>query len=151
VSKPVLIGRAPSRTSNVAEPLSGKSGARLARLCGMELPAFLASFERWNLIDYWPGEGPGKGDRWLGRAEARALAESLRGRFEGRRVVILGFSTAAAFRLTQPAFTFCKHWGGEFAFTPHPSGVVTWWNEPSNLRRAETFFRALAREAARGP
>ena len=57
----LLIGQAPSRMSDPAEPLSGPCGGRLADLCGLSLPDFLARFDRVNLIDRFPGKAA-KGD-----------------------------------------------------------------------------------------
>lgn len=143
MSRPLIIGQAPSRLSDPTEPLSERSGARLSDLCGISVPEFLAGFERRNLIEEWPGKA-GKGDRFVGLPEARRLAETCREAAAGRRVVVLGFSIAAAFRLTGPSLTFAAHWGGSFAFCPHPSAVSRWWNDPANGARARAFWRELA-------
>jgi hypothetical protein len=110
------------------------------------MPEFLAGFDRENLVPSWPGEGQGKGDRYVGVREGRALAERYRRAVSGRTVVVLGFINAAAFGLTGPALTFAPHWGGRFAFCPHPSGVVRWWNDPANEERARVFWKILAEE-----
>lgn len=143
--RPLIVGQAPSRASDPAEALSGKSGRRLAALCGIPFEAFLAGFERSNLLADWPGEAQGKGDRFVGLPVARALAERYRRASYRRRVVVLGFKTAAAFGLTGPALAFFPHWEGWFAFCPHPSGVSTWWNVRANEERARKFWTALAR------
>ncbi len=143
--RPLIIGAAPSRRSNPEEPLSGRSGRRLAALCGLPIEAFLEAFERRNLIDEWPGpKQDADGDAFVTAREARRFAESFRPVVRGRRVVILGLSVAAGFGLTHPAMTFAPHWGGEFAFCPHPSGVSRWWNDPANEERARNFWSGLA-------
>lgn len=147
MSRVVIIGQAPSRLSDPSEPLSGNSGRRLAGLAGLSLPEFLDRFERRNLLDAWPGKA-GKGDAFVGAGEARGLAESLRAGLAARRVVLLGAGLAAAFRVTLPAMTWGDHWGGRYAWAPHPSGINRWWNTPGNEERARAFWRALADETA---
>lgn len=144
--RPLLIGQAPARTCDPAEPLSGKSGRRLAALCDLTFQEYLVAFERMNLLREFPGKA-GKGDRFVGVREGRVHAEACRRLCVGRRVVVLGFSTAAMFGLSGPALAFAPHWGGEFAFCPHPSGVNTWWNVKLNEERARRFWRRLARES----
>lgn len=139
--KTILLGQAPGREGD-GEPLSGRSGRRLASLCGLTMEQYLATFERMNLVDEHPGSA-GKGDEFFTTREVRELAERLRDRLTGRRVVVLGFVNAAGFGLTQPAFVFAPHWEGEFAFSPHPSGVNLWWNDSMNVLRARRFFREL--------
>jgi hypothetical protein len=29
---------------------------------------------------------------------------------------------------------------------PHTSGLVHWWNDPANVRKAERFFKKIIRE-----
>jgi hypothetical protein len=145
--RPLLIGQAPSRCSDPTEPLSGATGRRLAELCGLTLQEYLFVFERRNLLPEWPGKAAGKGDRFVGLVEGRRLAEACRPVCQGRRVVVLGFSTAKMFGMVGPALSFSRHWGGEFAHCPHPSGVNHWWNEDVNLERAGRFWRRLAKEA----
>ena len=92
----MIIGQAPGR-QGTGEPLSGKAGRRLAALCGLDLDAYLARFQRVNLLPVFPGKA-GKGDRFPlppAREAARALLPTL----EGRRVVLLGGRVAAAFGL----------------------------------------------------
>lgn len=146
--KVIIVGQAPSRSSDPAEPLSGRSGAKLADLCGIALPDFLARFERLNLLDAFPGKA-GKGDVYVGVGEARVIAENVLAASAGRSVVVLGAVNAAAFRLTAPAFRFQRVGGASVAWCPHPSGVNRWWNDPANAARARRFWRRLAR--APGP
>jgi len=144
---PLLIGQAPSGSSDSDEPLSGRSGRRLAELCDLEFDAYLRLFERRNLLQDLPGKA-GKGDQSVTLREGRVLARACLGLCVGRRVVLLGFSTARMFDLVGPALAFSPHWRGEFAFCPHPSGVNSWWNVAENQARARRFWRKLARDAS---
>ena len=144
MTRVVIIGRAPSRTSDHRQPLSGPSGERLAFLCDLTMAEFAARFERRNLLDAWQGKA-GKGDAFVRAPEARALAEGLRAGLATRRVVLLGSDVARAFGFPGEPFLFGAHWGGSFAFCPHPSGVNRWWNDPENFERARLFWHTLAR------
>ena len=141
----MLIGQDPGR-QGTGEPLSGKAGRRLAALCGLDLDAYLARFQRVNLLPVFPGKA-GKGDRFPlppAREAARALLPTL----EGRRVVLLGGRVAAAFGLHRaPLLVWMPIQGTWVAVAPHPSGVSRWWNDPRNVRRAQRFWRAFAAQA----
>lgn len=140
--KTVVIGQAPSRLSDPREPLSGASGRRLAELCGCSHAEFMAAFERRNLVDSWPGSA-GKGDCFPGLRAARAIADEVEPALRGRRVVLLGFAVADAFRFPHPPFQFVDHRGAAYAFCPHPSGVNAWWNVKQNADRARAFWLDL--------
>lgn len=145
MSRIIIIGQAPSRASDPREPLSGRSGARLASLCGLAMPEFLARFERWNLLDAHPGRREGvEGDVYVGVREARRLADGLLPALRGRFAVVLGATNAAAFRITAPAFEFHDVARCGLAWSPHPSGVSRWWNDAANEERARAFWRSLA-------
>lgn len=142
--KVVIVGQAPSRTSDPREPLSGRSGARLAALCGITLTEFLDRFERRNLLGEFPGRREAvEGDYYVGVAEARRIADGLRPALRGRSAVVLGAVNAAAFRITAPAFRFQELDGLRLAWSPHPSGVSRWWNDRANEERARRFWRSL--------
>lgn len=140
--KTVIIGQAPSRVSDPSEPLSGRSGARLASLAGVDLPAFREFFDRRNMLSEWPGKA-GKGDAWPGAPEARAIAEGLRTGLATRRVVLLGVNVARAFGFPGEPFLWARHWEGVFAFSPHPSGTNRWWNDRRQVEQARRFWRSL--------
>jgi uracil-DNA glycosylase len=149
--KPLLIGQAPGPETDPWLPLSGRSGARLARLCRIDLDEFLAAFDRVNLIGRFPGKA-GKGDGFpLQIARRRALALS-RG-FGGRTVVLLGGNVSAAFCVAPAPLLRWRRGAlgaARLAIAPHPSGISRWWNEPENVRAATRFFRRLARESTPG-
>lgn len=141
--KPLIVGQAPSRFSDPREPLSGRSGRRLAALCGTDLDGFLAAFERVNLIGSHPGKA-GKGDSFP-LARARRAAAVVSARFHGRSVVLLGGNVAAALGVAGvDLLRWHKAPGFTFAVCPHPSGVCRWWNSPANEKAARVFWRRLA-------
>lgn len=145
--KPLVVGQAPSRLSDPREPLSGRSGARLAALCGLDFPAFLTRFDRVNLIDAYP-EKLGKGDAF-DRVAARFAACNLTGRLGKRRTVLLGRAVARAFHFTAEPLAWIDEIGDGalVALCPHPSSVSLWWNDPANVESARKFWRALAAES----
>jgi hypothetical protein len=147
--KPIIIGMAPSKTSDPRQALSGRSGARLAGLCGLSLEEFLDTFERYNLLPGWQGRA-GKGDRYLSVPEARAQAERVLEALSGRRVVVLGAINATAFGLRWPKLEFRGFRGGAFAWCPHPSAINLFWNDPANFDAARRFWTELARGSSRG-
>lgn len=150
--KPLLIGQAPGPKSDPDEPLSGRCGARLADLCGLEPDVFLARFRRVNLIQTFPGKAA-KGDLFpLDLARAGAVSLLMTGVFGSTKVVLLGDNVAKAFGFkpgSYPLLRFlpCGATAHGIAFCPHPSGVNRWFNDPKNVRAARRFWRDLARTA----
>jgi hypothetical protein len=147
VSKLLLIGQAPSRTSDPRKPLEGEPlASKLCALFGCTRKEYLAKTERHNVLQYWPGK-KAKGDElpWL---DARRGAERLRKKLLGRRVVFIGQATAAYFynwgRPLRWERAFVDDIFEPFtkvAILPHPSGINRWWNDPANRRRAKQFMR----------
>jgi uracil-DNA glycosylase len=143
----LLIGQAPSRSSDPLEPLSGASGRRLAALMGLDLDAYLAGVRRANALPAFPGKA-GKGDAFPA-AQAGPLVRAV---LAEQRVVLLGAPVASAGGLRGvPAFWWRSEGGRMVAWAPHPSGVSHWWNDPANLRRARRFWRAAARLSGLAP
>ncbi len=144
--RPLIVAQAPSSRSDPREPLSGMSGQRLAYLCDLSFPDFLASFERVNLLDAYPGK-IGKGDRW-DQVQARLVAYGMTPRLRRRRTVLLGRNVARAFHLHDRAWF---QWvdeigdGALVAVAPHPSGISHFWNDLRSVRRACWFWHTLAR------
>jgi uracil-DNA glycosylase len=139
----IIIGQAPGPRGD-GEPLSGQAGRRLSALCGLTVDAYLAQFERVNLLTHFPGKA-GKGDAFPLPA-ARKAAAALLPALEGRRVVLLGGKVAAAFGLQQAPLLVWRPLGGAMvAVAPHPSGINRWWNDPRNVRRARRFWRTFSR------
>lgn len=120
-----------------ADPLSGDSGRRMARLIGVDFREFLESFVRINL--WQPAEKP-RGEGRRGDLELRVLG--------GRKVVLLGRSVARAFDLkTEPWLCrrFIQARGSyrpyEVLLLPHPSGRNRWYNDSANREAAGRALR----------
>lgn len=150
--RPLLVGEAPSRTSDPARPFSGRSGARLARLMDVEQDELSAYFELVNLFEEYPGLGSGKGTAWdpvAAAARARLLVVTS-GRFTSQRdVVCVGKRVLSAVVgiAGWPYFDWL-HGAGPWrrvAHIPHPSGINPWWNDAGHLAQASAFLRSLRR------
>ena len=156
--KIVLIGMAPSKTGDPNEPLSGRSGKKLATLFGLSEAHYKRGFERINLLNEWPGPSPnGKGDA-VPKARLELAAQWIVKDLADRKVVFLGQAVADAFaplgrtlqRLSQGDWLDLRECyvldggGVEFkaAKVPHPSGVNHWWNVENEVR-ATAFLRGL--------
>lgn len=149
--RPLLIGPAPGPSFH-GEPLSGRAGRRLSRLCGLSLPAYLKWFERINLFDKYPGAKE-KGDDF-DHVAARVAACQLTPVLRRRYTVLLGQNVARAFHMDgSPRFVWHDEIGDGalVAVCPHPSGISLWWNDERNVRRARTFWRDLVARTERPP
>lgn len=117
----VLVGQAPSRRSDPARPLSGRSGDFLSTAAGFKIGG---AFDLRNLLSGFPGK-KGKGDAfplWKAKIAAWALCRELK----GRRVVLLGQNVARAFGFGRPELMtwVAGPWPlWETAVLPHPSGI----------------------------
>lgn len=99
--KILFVGQAPSRDTDGQPPFTGRSGRKLAKLCGISHAEFLNAFELVNLLERWPGKS-GKGDAFP-MAEARLVAASLD--FRNRPLVVLvGRNVARAFDAADVAY-----------------------------------------------
>jgi uracil-DNA glycosylase len=140
----LIIGQSPS--PDTLTPFDGRSGARLADLCGLSHAAFLARFQRTNLIAHYPGRRI-NGDNFP-LAAAKCCALAMEPGLVGERVVIVGLQVARAFRVpTEPLFAWRWVEGAGYlaAVSPHPSGRNRWWNEAANVEAARRFWSGLAR------
>jgi uracil-DNA glycosylase len=94
MKKILFVGQAPSRDTEGGPPFSGRSGRRLASLCGLAHSDLPKMFDLANLLDRWPGKA-GKGDAFpLEEARAGAARLDLSGR---PLVVLVGRNVARAF------------------------------------------------------
>lgn len=141
----LVVGEAPNSTGGDA-PLAGRAGARLADLMGLSLEEYLATFERVNLLDAYPGSA-GKGAQFpLLPAMVRAL-ELRSGLWT--HYLLCGRRVAAAFGFREDA-RYLRWYpldGKHYGVVPHPSGIVRWYNDPQNRARARRWLRRLARRA----
>lgn len=146
----VIVGEAPSRTSDPKKPLSGPSmRRRLVEFFGEDA---YGRAEKRNLLAAYPGRSAGKGAKFPA-VEARKAAVALAERFEKsatpRYVVLLGRRVASAFFATgvDAKLFEDRRLGGRsvYAVFPHPSGVNRWFNDPANVRKAKRFGRKVSR------
>lgn len=144
--KAVLVGQAPSRTGNPKRPLEGRPlSTKLASLAGISRSSYLKQFDRYNVLDFWPGKN-GKGDRFP-LAKARERARKLTRKLTGRVVVFVGQRTAEAFGYGDLEPLAWKDCGRYYAaLLPYPSGVNRWFSEPSNRVCASEFMERLVEE-----
>lgn len=144
--RPLLVGQAPSRSG--ATSFEGTSGAKLAKLCGLDVVAFRERFDRVNLLEAFPG-AYSRGDAFPLRL-ARASARQVRSRLQGRPfVVFVGVGVSRAFEIEpRPLLEFRdeRSIACPFVVCPHPSGLNTWWNDVVNREQASRFWRSLALE-----
>lgn len=146
--KPLVVGYAPvagapGDTIGVAF-VDTDSGRRLARYAGLESDVeLLDHFEMVNLFR----DPDAAWDRDVARRRARAIEIGL---VAGRRsrVILLSSPVAQAFgRPYHPLFQWTESttcgWDYEVAVCPHPSGLVRWWNDPENVRKAGMFLDSV--------
>jgi uracil-DNA glycosylase len=143
--KVLFVGEAPSADGHgTVEPFSGRSGKRLATLCGMEHLEWLRSCARVNLLPCQPEGG------WPAK-EARAAAERL-DLGEAKVVICCGKRVALAFRFCGWSLQPYEWVGGRtIALIPHPSGRCRAWNDPEVAARVREFLAAiLGRQTGEG-
>jgi hypothetical protein len=141
----LVVGEAPNRVGVGSSSDDVLGAPAIVR----RLPGIL-DLERRNLLSYWPGPDPrGKGSLFP-LDEARAAAEELWTYYPTSvRFVVVSARAAGAFGIKRSQYEFLQwfeHEGREVAVVPHPSGVVRWWNEKSNARRARAFIREVRRQ-----
>jgi hypothetical protein len=165
VSNCLLVGEAPSRTSDPRKPLVLASLAGLARL---QFPQeWCATFDRVNLLQEWPGA-----DSPFPLVKASKVASDLRPKIQKYRwVVLLGKRVARAFHPELAGRSWFQ-WGPipvddvealqrlnmvrvgvdpetlslgpSCVMVPHPSRCSRWWNDAKNCRKAKKFWTELA-------
>lgn len=137
--KPLLVGEAPSRTSDPDRPFSGRSGDRLRDLLGAPLEDV---FRVRNLLDTWPGPGNGKGSGWDADAARERALEVFDEIERGVPTVFVGRRVARAFG---HPYDYLDVVGVAYPMVvvPHPSGVNRWWNDAANEARAKALLRSL--------
>lgn len=161
---PIIVGQAPSRSSDGMPPFHGRSGVRLARILGLEWPALAMSFRFANLLSRWPGYTGGNGHgRPDGRRrhggdefdptsdEALIAAGRLLVASKGAVLVLCGRGVATAFGLPRrfPILTWRVMGGSTVGVLPHPSGVNHWWNAAGSEERARRFLSEALRMSRR--
>lgn len=139
----VFVGQSPPRAAGPEfRPLSGRSGAMLARVAGIEHDALLARIDALNIFDAYQGRAGQRGDAF-NRDSATARAAALP--VDGRRVVYLGRAVARAFghRRVEYLEPLTDARAAAAWCLPHPSGINRWWNDRGNREAARLFLRVL--------
>lgn len=136
----LIVGMAPSASSDPRRPLDGVSGRQLARYFGHEHVHEFA--DAVNILERFPGKSRRyKGDRFPMR-RARRRAMRVMELFQNyRHVVVLGAGPRKIFELEW--FRWTEVLGARVAAIPHPSGCNTWYNDPVNRSRVRAFCKRL--------
>jgi uracil-DNA glycosylase len=143
--KPLLIGEAPSKNEVTEQPLEGRVGKRLAKLCGLTLPEYLNHFERVNLL-HVRQDSKEKGFEFDMVAAIHATTDICKLLTDPDRIILmLGARVAYAFGVKNMYFAQQKiPWiYGKVHVLPHPSGINRWFNHPLNYRQMEEFMRSI--------
>lgn len=139
--KPMFVGEAPSKSTARygGHALTGETGRRLAEWSGLSAAEFRAAVECRNVYTTLP-------ERWA-HVRAAEFARVLWSAPETQRaplVVLLGARVARAFGFTHAVhFEVYQTGGPAVAVIPHPSGLNRFWNDQTNIARAETFLRRV--------
>lgn len=162
-AKPVLvIGLAKSKNN---PEFAGPSFERLARCCGTTLAHLRKTVDFVNLVNGHPGRGAdGKYDQppnlrdWsqVGQRASLLYADLLE---RPRRFVVgLGGFVRDALSFWWPGnYSSLNAWfvpaigpgNCSLRCSPHPSGVNMWWNDPHNLKAANSFWEVMLDAAER--
>lgn len=138
-ARPIIVGQAPSRTSDPGSPMSGRPMSFMCRTFGVTERKMKASFRFVNLVKKFPGKN-GKGDAFplnVASNAAGRLMERTRG-----ELLLAGKLVAAAFGINGCEYFRWYTMGSKrVAVFPHPSGINRWWNERRNKKMARRFFR----------
>lgn len=161
----LLVGQAPGADGDV-RPLTGTMGLRLAELAGLTEVAGTEDvprdewiglwFDRANVLDHYPGR-KGKGHAFPPGAAFGAAANMWDRTRDHDRVLYCGKAVFDAFRRVSKLSAGSEYardvemlrWhedrarGQLYAWMPHTSMIVPWWNDPANVRRASDFLRDL--------
>jgi hypothetical protein len=102
------------------KPFDGDTGARLAKLAGIDFKTLSNSAVLRNLFDTYPGPSAGKDDHW---DPVAARSRARRVRFRTPTVVLAGRRVSGAFGLADISYcTIFFYRGHRMTIIPHPSG-----------------------------
>lgn len=164
MNRPLLIGQAPGPNTDPEYPLypapKTSAGGRLCDLMGITRGQYLKSFDRANLLPYFPGRTQARDDSFP-MAPARLAARVMRPLLRGRQVILVGRKVADAFGVPRVEWfeEFPLHCGPRHAATecsglataiviPHPSGRNHWYNSETNRELARQHLTRLAQISA---
>lgn len=126
---------------------SNSAGARLFAMSGWDIASWFAHWDRINTIQSFPGQAPsGKGDAFpLPLARECAQRHFVELRLWSRVCVFVGRANAACYgwdaeALPEPLLLHPRRGGGTWAWVPHTSGVVSFWNDEANRVQLRRLF-----------
>lgn len=141
---PLLIGQAPGPNTNPDLPLfplpRTSTGGRLAAFMGLSRTQYLRSFDRVNLLQFFPGKC--KRDDKFPLKDAKIAAAAMKPLIRGRQVILVGRNVSQAFLWGElPFHTWITLMDGtDLSVIPHPSGRNHWYNSEGNREEARTFW-----------
>ena len=129
---------------------SNCAGARLFKMGGWGLMPWFAHWDRINTIQSFPGgAASGKGDAFpLPLARECAQRHFGEMRLWNRVCVFVGKANASCYAwdaeaLPEPLTLHPQRGGGTWAWVPHTSGVVPFWNDPAHRDQLRQMFDVL--------
>lgn len=154
--RPLLIGQAPGPNTDPSLPLfpvpRTSAGGKLQQLTGLTRGQYLKTFDRVNLLPYFPGRTTARDDTFP-MTPAKLAAQVTMPLLSGRTVVLVGRNVANAFRLGDLDFHAWKdirvkraclvqrdRGTARIAVVPHPSGRNHWYNKEANRQEAKAFW-----------
>lgn len=142
MTKPLLIGmnNPQGNEALVATPIGG-TGHRIWKMLTIRHPCMTEktyenSFERMNILEA----------RVWNTRQARAFAEPVRARMEGRTVVLLGSGAMLALGLPRApwmVWSAADTSGGRWCVIPHPSGLNRLYNDVAMVDRVSELLSNL--------
>ncbi len=143
----LLIGQGP-HGENPGPPLGGRIGKFLGGLVGTDYAGLEARFTIVNFSDQYRGKAKhGKGDVPPEPGDGLRNERFMHLLATHRVWVIFGKTTARAMGAVRPEYlrwyVIRDRIRDKIAYVilPHPSGIVRWWNDPKNKRKAAKVLR----------
>lgn len=122
------------------------AGERLARMSGWDLPDYLTWWDTVNTIAWFPGRASsGKGDAFpVSLAREQAAERLVEYRMPERVCLFVGKGNASAYTwmgsMPEPMTWQEQDGGGNWAWFPHTSGIVQFWNQEGNKAQLGRLF-----------
>lgn len=140
----LIVGMAPSSSSDPRKPLDCVSGRVLASYFGHERVSDFA--DAVNILERYPGKSKRfKGDRFPMKLARKRVLDVV-GLFQNYRyVVVLGAGPKRVLEI-EDWFECSKIFGARVTAVPHPSGCNHWYNNQANQLKVRGFLGGLARE-----